>query len=509
MSRLILCYDGTWNNPDQEDNGIPAPTNVFKLYNAVDTDADQLKYYHPGLGGEGGLLKPLLGGALGIGIKRHICSGYHWLASHYQPGDEIYLFGFSRGAFTARSLGGLLGLGLLDLSNVNAETSWKRVHAMYEARRLKQNIKKITRGWSTFHNGKSLPIKFIGVWDTVGALGIPDDLELLNFLDKPDSWRFHDNLLGDHVELGRHAMATDEIRSSFTVTRWSNKKPSKPDINEVWFPGVHSDIGGGYAETDLSDIALNWMMQEAKSAGLEFRAGAIPDIEGKYKASMHNSFKGLFAKMRSRPRNIPAVIPANKKHFHPSVLQRQEASPIQYSPYHPTKVLNVGESETIDVFADTRWNYSGIYLNTGKYRFSAQGQWKDSKDACDWKGTQDDQLTMGDMIRGVSSFWGKFESIFKKLTDNESTDFLNTKRVEEFPWFTMTGAICNDGNASSSVKNDGSPHPHQYVNLPQYENKDLVVRKPGYLYCFPNDVWTLYENNAGAIQLTIKKVAKL
>ena len=114
MKKLLICFDGTWNNPEQEDNGIPSPTNVVKLYHSFSTktnnDIDQLAFYHPGLGGEQkGLKEKVQGGALGIGVKRHISSAYHWLGLNYEEGDEVYIFGFSRGAFTARSLGGLLG----------------------------------------------------------------------------------------------------------------------------------------------------------------------------------------------------------------------------------------------------------------------------------------------------------------------------------------------------------------------------------------------------------------
>ena len=123
MKRLIVCSDGTWNSPDQEDNGIPAPTNVFKFHNAIadhDGEVLQLRYYHPGVGSEGGIVDSILGGAVGVGISRHIQSAYHWLCLNYEDGDEIYLFGFSRGAFTARSIGGFLGRGMLDLRDLPA-----------------------------------------------------------------------------------------------------------------------------------------------------------------------------------------------------------------------------------------------------------------------------------------------------------------------------------------------------------------------------------------------------
>ncbi|WP_136681387.1 DUF2235 domain-containing protein [Neptunomonas sp. XY-337] len=505
MKKLVVSYDGTWNNPEQEVNGAPCPTNVVQLNNALVESSDQIRYYHPGLGGEGGLIKPIVGGAFGAGIKRHICSGYHWLASNYEEGDEIYLFGFSRGAFTARSLAGLLGQGLLDLTGLTPKQQWKRVHQHFE-NRLAQKDK--PRSWKLLHSEAAVPVRFIGVWDTVGALGIPDDLEILNLLDNPDKWRFYDNKLGEHVRCARHAMAIDEKRSSFTVTRWSNANSHPGDVEEKWFPGVHSDIGGGYAEKDLSDVSLRWMMDQAQAQGLEFRDGYPETIEGNPLGVMHNSYKGMFAKMRSRPRNLPLMEPNSTKEFHSSALLRQERSPIDYPAYHPTIKLEPGESITVDVYAGERWNDTGLFLEKGHYVFSSKGEWMDSKDVCDWKGTQDDDLTVGDIIRGAGSVWGSFESLYKKATNNESTDFMLTKRVEEFSWFTMVGAIANDAGTTNAIKNDGSPVPHQYVDLPKYHKKKLALKvtKPGYLYCFPNDVWSLYENNRGSVKLTVKRV---
>lgn len=516
MKRLIVCCDGTWNNPQQEDNGIPAPTNVFKIYNAIaEQDAgnnvEQLKYYHPGVGGEeSGLLDSVLGGAIGLGISRHICSAYHWLGSNYAEGDEIYLFGFSRGAFTARSLGGLLSRGLLDLTNVSPDESWPRVTRAYnQGYRIRDAILAdwADPNWSFFNQRDKTPIHFIGVWDTVGALGVPDDLEMINFFDDKKNWQFHNTSLGDNVKHARHAMAMDEIRSSFSITRWNNAA-QHDDAVELWFPGVHSDVGGGYSDVDLSNGGLQWMMEQSNNVGLSFRPEIQQTIKSNPLGVMHNSYKGVFARLRSRPRNIAAMTPDNFDQFHSSAIKRQEISPIEHPPYHPTRILELDESITVDVFADTRWNATHIYFPKGhKYIFSASGKWQDSKDSCDWKGTQDDKLTSGDVIRATSSFLGKFENIFSKLTKNQSTDFLGTKRVEHLNWFTLVGAIVNDAGADKAVKHDGSAVPHQYVELSAHEVTPLKVNSPGYLYCFPNDVWTLYDNNHGSVQLTITRVA--
>lgn len=516
MKKLILCNDGTWNSPDQEDNGILAPTNVVKLYNALagrdHEGIEQVTYYHPGVGAKGKLLDTLAGGAIGAGISNHIRSAYHWLATHYEVGDAIYIFGFSRGAFMARSLGGLLGRGLLDLSNVPPKQAWERVDSAYQAyqkyaSRGEDERSWVQPGWGFFNGEAATPVRFIGVWDTVGALGVPDDLEFLNLFDNAEKWRFHDTRLGAHVQTARHAMALDEVRASFTVTRWANAK-DHANAKEVWFPGVHCDVGGGYANTDLSDGALLWMMEEAESAGLEFRPGVKTVLQPNPLGVLHNTYKGAFAKLRSRPRKIEAMVPANSALFHASAFLRQNASPVAYPAYHPTYVLAPGESETVEVYADTQWNPTGLYLEAGhSYRFQATGEWLDSKDACDWHGTENNDFTWGDLIRAGGAAIGQVEGLIKRVNGNASTDFWLTKRVESYRWFTLVGAVANDFGADAIVPNDGSPNPHEYVDLPAHATLPFRVTNPGYLFCFPNDVWALYANNHGSLRLTITRTA--
>lgn len=514
MKRLIVCFDGTWNTPEQEENGVPAPTNVFKIFNAIaESDSsdsrEQKKYYNPGVGTKGGFIGSVLGGTIGVGISRNIKSAYHWLANNYEEGDKIFLYGFSRGAFAARSLGGLLGCGLLDLKDVGSEKSWKRVKRTYDKGYRKQqcNSKDWAKNeWQFFHNGRPVPIHFIGVWDTVGALGVPDDLEILNIFEKKKNWYFHNTEIGANVSTARHAMAIDEIRSSFSVTRWLDPN-KKADLKELWFPGVHSDVGGGYADTALSNGALLWMIEESKKVGLVFREGVESTIVANPLGAMHNSYKGAFAKLRSRPRNIDALTTANANLFHPSALIRKKASPIGYPAYHPTHILELGESFTVEVYADTQWNYTGVYLEKGqRFTFSASGKWQDSKDTCNWEGTEDGKLTMGDMARLGGSLIGKIEDVAAKISKNESTDFWFTKRVEGFKWFALVGAITNDSGKKSATKNDGSPVLHQYVELAAHQSNLLKIECSGYLYCFPNDVWGLYGNNRGSLSLTIVRV---
>jgi len=512
MKRLIVCCDGTWNNPGQEENGIPAPTNVFKIHNAiVDSDGgiDQLRYYHPGVGGEEiGKMAEILGGLLGAGIDRHICSAYQWLATEYAPGDEIYLYGFSRGAFTVRSLCAFLGKGLLDLREVPSAEGWSRVHAAYEkGYRIDGSTKSDwARDWKFHHDGQAAPVHFLGVWDTVGALGVPDDFEILNLFDRPSRWRFHDMELGAHVRTGRHAMAMDDMRSSFTVARWSNRH-EHPGAKEIWFPGVHSDVGGGYADNSLSDGALRWMIEESKAAGLVFHPVA-DSIVGNPVGPMHNSYKGVFAKLRSRPRNIPAVVEANRHRIHDSAFERQKVSPLAYPAYHPTHLLASGGSATAEIYADTRWNPTGIYLEAGgRYLFEARGEWQAGSEACDWTGIHDRKWSLARLSRGISAAKGAVETAIKRLAHNVKADYSSTKRIAEVPWMGLVGAIANDGVATEEpVSGDGSPSPHQHVRVADFTAKPLEVTKSGYLYAFANDVWTHYNKNHGSIRLVVKRV---
>ncbi|MEN9354237.1 MAG: hypothetical protein RL318_1562 [Fibrobacterota bacterium] len=521
MKRLIVCCDGTWSNESVEENGVPSPSNVFKLHNALagrDLEGnEQLRYYHPGLGAEDrGFFAWLAGGMVGAGIDRHICSAYRWLASNYAEGDRICLFGFSRGAFTVRSLAAFLGYGLLDLDGLSQKEGWRRVHRAYA--RGYQRTDSVRRDWADpdwafFRGGAAMPVRFVGVWDTVGALGVPDDMEFLNMFDRPERWRFHDTNLGAHVTCGRHAMAMDEVRASFTVARWQNRTGSRhpfahQDAVEQWFPGVHADVGGGYSDSSLSDGPLRWMIDEAAKHGLGFRAVA-DTVVGNAAGPLHNSYKGILGQFRSRPRNVPALVPENAALFHRSAFVRQEVSPLSSPAYHPTVLLKAGDSHEVDIHASKHWNPTGIFLEAGaQYLFSATGEWKDAREVCDWGGFRRWSLSLGSLARALSSCLGILESGFKALTGNDSHDFALSKRVESVPWFALVGAIANDGeDGDPAVKSDGSPHRHQYAGLACFEREPLQIESPGYLFAFPNDVWGLYGNNRGSIRLKVTRVA--
>lgn len=258
--KLIVCCDGTWNTADERDRGLPCPTNVAKLYNALakqdDRWVEQRAYYHSGVGTDGSRLEKFLGGTVGGGLDENIKSAYKWLAQNYHAGDLIYIFGFSRGAYTARYLAGMISsYGLADFSSENPadDDMWKVVDRVLDADR--KCADPMTVADIRFFNTRpgesprdSTKIEFLGVWDTVGALGIPADIgKYLGTGDLSQS-RFQDTELSDTVLHARHAVAMDERRANFTPTLWPNAD-THLDAKQVWFAGVHSDVGGGYAET--------------------------------------------------------------------------------------------------------------------------------------------------------------------------------------------------------------------------------------------------------------------
>lgn len=255
MKRLVCFFDGTWNKPEDADQ-----TNVVKLQRAV-LPADavgirQVVHYEIGIATETALGEwSFAVGALGFGVGNRIQGGYCFLCENYEEGDEIYLVGFSRGAFEARSLAGMIGL--TGLGRSAAPEAVSEAWDCYERNKLARNPARVKalRALARF----PVRIKCVAVWDTVGNLGIPFVKtglikELLGF---------HDTELSPTVDVGLHALSIDEPRGPFEPTLWTVKKgaslPPGQIVEQVWFPGCHANVGGGYKDCALSDIALLWM----------------------------------------------------------------------------------------------------------------------------------------------------------------------------------------------------------------------------------------------------------
>jgi uncharacterized protein (DUF2235 family) len=294
MKRIIVCCDGTWNKPGIKDRGLPVETNVEKIYKAIECDrpsVPQVKYYGQGVGTSYAITDQLLGGTTGLGIDRNIKDAYKFIMWTYEPGDEIYLFGFSRGAYSVRSLAGLIrNCGIMKPDYL---------HLTDEAYSLYRDRTDITHPDSdlmkAFKKSYGIEletdIKFLGVWDTVGELGIP--IRWFDWWNR--RYQFHDVKLGKQIKYAYHALALDEQRKAFSPALWEvSTDMDRQTCEQVWFPGVHSNVGGGYADTGLSDIALKWMMDKAKNTGLEFNENYVKNINGNSKGELRNSWTGIF-----------------------------------------------------------------------------------------------------------------------------------------------------------------------------------------------------------------------
>jgi uncharacterized protein (DUF2235 family) len=303
---IIFCADGTWDGPGGDDSSDPA-TNVFRLFVNLDGEDDidstllaneqernltvdgttvQCAKYLHGVGDSRNVLTRLLGGTVGAGLIARVVRGYTYISRNYRPGDRIFVVGFSRGAYTARALADMIAAkGLLDATQYDLEerepayrlgmSVWYAYRQAASPKdpnllvRLQQVLSDLPRLFIPHDDAKlvDIEIEAVAVWDTVGALGIP---EFTVKLHRVDSFQFADTKLSGKVHHGRHAIAVDERRADFTPTLWD------PDdrVIQVLFPGAHSDVGGGYTtdgnQSGLSDCALTWMTGELAKLGVRF-----------------------------------------------------------------------------------------------------------------------------------------------------------------------------------------------------------------------------------------------
>lgn len=287
MKRLVLFFDGTWNTETVEGE----VTNVFELKRLVEAanlspnptnSIEQRIFYDQGVGTKGPI-DNVLGGMLGVGLSRNVKEGYRFLSQFFESKggepDEIYIFGFSRGAFTARSLAGFIAAsGLLKQQNCDEETlqrAWRYYRTPVKKRMPadKARLKALCN--------EGVCIDLLGVFDTVGSLGIPTGTagNWAGYFD-----RFHDTKLGSAVDVALHAIALDEHRTPFEPALFV-----RPDhhgnklVEQAWFPGVHSDVGGGYpargtkGRAPISRISLDWMVKRIRASGVGLEL-ADPEI---------------------------------------------------------------------------------------------------------------------------------------------------------------------------------------------------------------------------------------
>ena len=345
MKRIVICADGTWNQLDQvnSESGKRRPTNVTKLARAVTTRGDdgaaQVVYYHSGVG-TGGPLDRVTGGAFGHGMQENIRALYRFVLYNHEPGDQLYLFGFSRGAFTVRSLAGFMHrYGLVR----KGDDYW--VPEMYQA--YENDIAEGTPEWDAIfvnpQTGKARieqtrpcpTIDFLGVWDTVGSLGAPGVVGRV-FNDK--RYQNHDVALNQHIRYAVHALALDEQREPFAPSLWRKPPGWGGTLAQTWFAGVHSNVGGSYDPDGLANIALHWMVAHARQVGLSFDAGYLHYFSPRADSTLNDSMTAAYKLMRPfKPPFIRTVgaDPDCQETVHRSVLTRRDQPGQGQAPYTP------------------------------------------------------------------------------------------------------------------------------------------------------------------------------
>ncbi len=359
--RIVLCSDGTGNAP-----GKGKGTNVWQLFLAVDQhgherapgtdcgtsgageqadeadEAEQLAFYDDGVGTSTFKPKEVLGLAFGVGLGANIRELYTALSRNYAPGDSIYLFGFSRGAFTARSLAGMISsAGVIEGRGRSKTGLDKDVMTAYKAYRSRfgpelDKLKDHLRDdeGMVVHDAR---IRFLGVWDTVSAVGVPvDELRLL--LQKVAMFRRpHLVDLTSNIDCACHALAIDETRKSFKLLMFDEEKAPHANVEQVWFPGVHSNVGGGYPKKGMENVGLHWMMTRAQERGLRFIKGAVDEsyAHANVHSKLYDSRKGLATYYRYQPRNVEMCCAEGhqtRPKVHVSALQRIERATKDYGP---------------------------------------------------------------------------------------------------------------------------------------------------------------------------------
>ena len=319
MKRIVICSDGTWSRPECNPE-VDFPTNVLKLARGIEPVG------HDGVGqqvfydwGVGSYYDRVVGGITGEGLEKNVMDAYRYIVQNYAPGDELYLFGYSRGGYTVRSLCGFINnCGILKREHARlVEMAFSHYKNPEESWHPDGDDAKAFRAQ---HSHESRTVTFVGVWDTVGALGIP-----ISFLGLFETHHeFYDTKLGSNVETARHGLAIDERRSDFMPTLWMHRPHL--DLKQVWFCGDHSNVGGGCKPDSeggiLSDIPLSWMMQEAALKGLSIERHLRADLMVDPLADVNQKEPLLY---RSRPHKERSLIIDDRPvQLHHSVQQRWE-----------------------------------------------------------------------------------------------------------------------------------------------------------------------------------------
>jgi uncharacterized protein (DUF2235 family) len=348
---IIICSDGTGNTAIKGRG-----TNVFKMFEAIDLNGHrtnpaldpQVAFYDDGVGTETFLPLKLLGGAFGFGLAKNVRYLYMDLVRIYDPGDRIYLFGFSRGAFTVRTLAGIIAkCGVLDRDKLpttdalqaavgKAYRTYRRSYRTWLGQLLHSpqlDLDAMEDFKKTHSLAVDVRIRFIGVWDTVDAVGGP--FHTSDFINAViHRFKFPDRRLSDKVDWAAQALSIDEARAAFQPVLWE----AKPNIEQVWFAGVHSNVGGGYPKQGMSLVTLDWIMQKARERDLRILSDDRKYYweHGSADDKLYDSRAGLGVFYRWKPRDMQKLCDqqnaAMPPAIHLSVLERIAHGTDGYSP---------------------------------------------------------------------------------------------------------------------------------------------------------------------------------
>jgi uncharacterized protein (DUF2235 family) len=380
--RVAVFLDGTWNTVDDNTNvwrlkSLLAPTSSDGLQQAV--------YYHRGVGTTYGSY--LRGGMLGYGLNDEIIRAYEWLIDCYNPGDQLFIFGFSRGAYTARSLSGLIGkCGLL---SSGAPLSVKQLYERYRKAGVEKTVRALhdeqAAGKSNFSleehwllkYAQPIDIDFLGVWDTVGALGLP--FGNLPILGKQDM-QFLNTGIRVSNKFAFHAMAIDEHRKAFAPTLWTvdYAKDTPPphhhrtlaQVEQRWFVGAHANVGGGCESDLLAQTPLKWMMDKAAAQGLAYRHDidleapqTPPVISDSYKDFAYGAYKWV-SKPYYRPIGADPI-PSSETEMRENINETIDASVFERcradATYRPANLVDWARRRGLDPTTPT----TSVMANTG------------------------------------------------------------------------------------------------------------------------------------------------
>lgn len=309
---VVICCDGTWNEPAQMDRDRIAVTNVVHIARAASDGGEEHVVYVPGVG-TGGAFDALWGGLTGAGLKDRVLEAYQRAQEQIRQlrkvGREprLFLFGFSRGAYTARSLAGML-------TKVGVELEAEEAFRAYKGRIEPEGV-------------TPLDIHFLGVWNTVGALGIPLPISR-RFIDILRlRYVFQDTKLSPRVQHAFQALAIDELRGPFRPCVWetSDATPNQV-IEQVWFAGSHSNVGGGYVDNGLSGHAFRWMVGRARDLGLRVGEQYLDHPRApapEHRGELRDSFMGIYKQISWKfPRPIGSLDSGDSEAVHPSAIAR-------------------------------------------------------------------------------------------------------------------------------------------------------------------------------------------